>query len=85
MEEENKKQIKSDEETKMVVKNYGSSFSYSERLKKYFSFKLATNKLIFALALTGAVTGSISLVISSVAVNKTDGLNYYLDQGYKAI
>ncbi|MCL8210088.1 hypothetical protein [Spiroplasma attinicola] len=43
------------------------------------------NKLIFALALTGAVTGSISLIIGSVAIHKTDYLNYYLNQGYKAI
>ena len=42
------------------------------------------NKLIFALALTGAVTGSISLIIGSVAVHN-DGLNYYLKPSREAV
>lgn len=70
---------------------------YTEAEKKYMEeefnktpwFKKALvkpfNKVIFALALTGAVTGSISLIISSVAAHKTDHLNYYLLPSREAV
>lgn len=45
---------------------------FKKALTKPFS------KLIFALALTGAVTGSIGLVLGSISINKTNGLTYYL-------
>lgn len=42
-------------------------------------------KLVFALALLGAVTGSISIIISSVSDHKSNKLNYYLDRDGRAI
>jgi len=41
--------------------------------------------LIFALTLGGLVTASISLIIGSVAVHKTDHLNHYLDSHHEAV
>lgn len=52
---------------------------FKKALTKPFS------KLIFALALTGAVTGTIGLVLGSISVNKTIGLNYYLTKDKEVI
>jgi len=65
-------------EEKKIVEEYLESESKRKILVK------PLNKLILALALTGAVTGSISLIIGSVAVHN-DGLNYYLKPSREAV
>lgn len=52
---------------------------FKKALTKPFS------KLIFALAFTGAVTGTIGLVLGSISINKTNNLTYYLKPDYTAV
>lgn len=43
------------------------------------------SKLIFALALTGAVTGTIGLILGSISVSKTNELKYFLTHDKKVV
>ncbi|WJG69303.1 hypothetical protein [Spiroplasma ixodetis] len=46
--------------------------------------KTNLSKITLALALTGATTGTIGLIIGSIAHHKTNELSYYLDYDYEA-
>lgn len=67
-----------DDETKMIAKTY-NSFTF----KNWFTKNI--KKITFALALTGAITGSLGLILGSVSVSRTNELNYYLNPDGTAV
>ncbi|WP_286642319.1 hypothetical protein [Spiroplasma ixodetis] len=49
-------------------------------MKKWIKTNLS--KITLALALTGATTGTIGLIVGSVAQNKTNNISYFLNPNY---